>query len=398
MNAILTNLKNSPSLSVEDASRIIEILKSRGLVESVCLRDDKHAELAIPFLERFWDKENSPYVKEKRAHGQSIGNRHITDSLKRIRRHWKPYFAGIRLRDLKRKDIKDFSLSLAEKQLMPASVNRIIVAGTTALHWAYLNELIPTDPTEGIMNFSGPSKKRGILTLSEAQRLFCSTWKDERSRIGNYVAMTTGLRSGEVLALRLCDIGEDRLFIRHSGSDVDGLKCPKNGEERTVPLIPELRDDLLRLAQKNPHKLGEKAFIFYSTLAHRPMDTQVLLLGLKDALIGMSVAPGAMKEAKDKAAEAWKSRNIVFHSWRHFYAARMADKLEARVVMQATGHKTGTVFAATQRTQQRKTSNEWAPQRRKYSTSRTPVQNTPSLQKRLARRRHEPHSNQDPPS
>jgi len=346
MDAIVKSLQAHPALTLSDASKIIEVLKDKGLVESVRLRDDKNAELVIAFLERFWDNDTSPYVKEKRAHGQSIGKRHINDSFKRIRLHWKPYFEGVRLQDLQRKDIKAFSLALAEKNLKPASVNRILVAGTTALHWAYLNELIPTDPSEGIMKFSGKSEKRGVLTLDEAYKLFSTTWKDERARIGNYVAMTTGLRSGEVLALRRGDIGDDRLFIRHSWSDVDGLKCPKNGEERTVPLLPELREDLLRLVKNNPNSLDDDAFIFYSTLSRRPMDTQVLLSGLKNTLVRMSVDKDATEEMKDKATAAWTSRNVVFHSWRHFYAARMADNLEARVVMQATGHKTGAVFQA----------------------------------------------------
>jgi integrase len=44
--------------------------------------------------------------------------------------------------------------------------------------------------------------------------------------------------------------------------------------------------------------------------------------------------------------EYWKTRKVVFHSWRHYYAARMADRLEAHKVMSATGHKNGAVFEA----------------------------------------------------
>ncbi|AEF84465.1 hypothetical protein TREPR_2062 [Treponema primitia ZAS-2] len=65
---------------------------------------------------------------------------------------------------------------------------------------------------------------------------------------------------------------------------------------------------------------------------------------------GRSQKPEALKdraEAKkirQEAVDYWKKRNVVFHSWRHFYAARMADKIEARKVMLATGHKTEAVF------------------------------------------------------
>jgi len=34
----------------------------------------------------------------------------------------------------------------------------------------------------------------------------------------------------------------------------------------------------------------------------------------------------------------------VFHLWRHYYAARMEDRLESRKVMLATGHANGAVF------------------------------------------------------
>ncbi|HKL84853.1 MAG TPA: hypothetical protein VJ861_00795, partial [Treponemataceae bacterium] len=40
---------------------------------------------------------------------------------------------------------------------------------------------------------------------------FQVTWRDERSRVASLLAMTTGMRMGEVLALRLCDLGENRL-------------------------------------------------------------------------------------------------------------------------------------------------------------------------------------------
>jgi hypothetical protein len=42
----------------------------------------------------------------------------------------------------------------------------------------------------------------------------------------------------------------------------------------------------------------------------------------------------------------WRARNIVFHGWRHFYAARMADIEAADKVSRITGHKSRAVFDA----------------------------------------------------
>lgn len=346
IDAILQKLKVATDLSLDDAGRIISVLKDRGLVEQARLKDDASQNTLIAFLLGFWDYETSPYVREKRAHHHSIGKRHAKESTLRVKRYWAPYFEGARLLDVRRQDLKDFSLTLADKGLAAGTINRILVAGTTALHWAHLNEQLATDPTVGIMRFSGKSRKRGVLTIEESSQLFAEDWLDERSRLGNLVAMTTGLRSGEVLALRREDIGEKCLNIRHSWSNVDGLKCPKNGEERKVPLLPNLREALLCMAAKNPYDLGDKGYIFYSTLPDRPMDNKVLLSGLKRVAINLLSGANPTEEQKDIAIRTLKERNIVFHSWRHFYSSRIADEIEARVVMQATGHKDAAVFAA----------------------------------------------------
>jgi integrase len=42
----------------------------------------------------------------------------------------------------------------------------------------------------------------------------------------------------------------------------------------------------------------------------------------------------------------WRERNVVFHGWRHFYAARMADIEAADKVARITGHKSQALFDA----------------------------------------------------
>ena len=69
------------------------------------------------------------------------------------------------------------------------------------------------------------------------------------------------------------------------------------------------------------------------------------LHGLKDALVAMLLTKEE-REIPEKVEEAgggWKGRAIVFHSWRHYYAARIADGA-SRKVMLATGHANGAIF------------------------------------------------------
>jgi integrase len=235
------------------------------------------------------------------------------------------------------------------------------MVGITALRWAYANGIIPVDPTLRLPEYSSKGKKRGVLSPEEAERLFRLDWKDARYRLVNIVAMITGLRSAEILALKQENVGDKYLFVEHSFSSEESLKGTKTDEERTVPIIPEIRDALRTLGDTNPHGDG---YIFYSTKPGKPIDQKEPLKALKNMLIRLYIgdkwieydkgdSPEELMRKKEvmgpmikEAKEYWKKRNVVFHSWRHFYSARMADKLDSRKVMLATGHKTEAVFQA----------------------------------------------------
>ena len=76
-------------------------------------------------------------------------------------------------------------------------------------------------------------------------------------------------------------------------------------------------------ADFNPHENG---FIFYSTVKDKPMDSKQFNKYLKRALAEIGYAD---------------SKDICFHSWRHFFIARMLDYVQdKRYVMALSGHKT----------------------------------------------------------
>jgi integrase len=277
----------------------------------------------------------------------------------RIHHYWDPAFKNKNLKDITRADLKQFSLSLTgnltrpenykgrfPEKLAPAAINKILLAGTIALNWAFHDGQIPINPAERLQHFSGKSQKRGVLTPAEAAEVFAVIWTDKRAYTGNMVAMTCGMRSGEVLALQKADLSADGLTLNvtHSWSRADGLKCPKNGDERKAPILPGMKSALLNLAGESPWD-DSGTFLFYSTAKPDiPMDQKFLIDGLRGAIETVNEA----RKKKDPAAALidWKGRNITFHSWRHFYAARMADKMSAEAVARVTGHKSRAVFEA----------------------------------------------------
>jgi integrase len=264
-------------------------------------------------------------------------------SKRRARLYWIPFFKGKALGEITRQHVKNFSAFIAgnlvpdtatteeRKELSSLTLQRIMDVGVTALRWAYFNHYIPANPVEGLMSYSSKSRKRGVLSPQEAIALFNLDWKDNRALLANLTAMTTGLRIGEILALRREDIGEDYLSIEHSYSRADGLKSTKTDEPRLVPVIPQVRDALRRLGEQNPYT---NRFIFFCDKEDRPWDQEGALLALKRMLIrlklgdsyvvrnwGKSQKPEALKareeakKARQDAADYWKKRNVVFHSW-----------------------------------------------------------------------------------
>jgi hypothetical protein len=200
-------------LHSDDALRIVQALKDRELIDIAAVKSGKGMVLFREFLEEFWDYTSSPYIREKLAHGHSIGKRHCYEMIKLVHSYYNTYFSERSLNSITRQDLKQFSLFLTEKRDKPeghkgrfvenlsaATINRILIAGSTALSWAFREGIIPADPTVKLTRFSGKAVKRGVLTPLEAQTLFAARWKDKRAYTASLLACTTGMRSGEVLA------------------------------------------------------------------------------------------------------------------------------------------------------------------------------------------------------
>jgi integrase len=119
------------------------------------------------------------------------------------------------------------------------------------------------------------------------------------------------------------------------------LKSTKTEEDRIVPIIHVIRDAMLDLARLNPHGNG---YVFFGEKKSRPFNPSAPLKELKRMLVILYAGEDPSEDKVKEAKEYWAKRSVVFHSWRHFYASRMTDKIEARKVMLATGHKTEAVF------------------------------------------------------
>jgi integrase len=340
-NKALADMIRRSDMTTADAENIIKELKKKGLVKSAIMTGTRADRDVIDFLLEAWDFDKSPYVKERLRKNHGIHRTYCHTFYNSIRKYWKPFFEGRLLGSLTKVDIESFIDSLEkiksdrkkEKPLAPLSKNRIIQAGTIALKWAYTKQWIDTDLSAGIVFFAGQSKERQILTPEMVKALFAADWKNEKAKLANMLACVTGLRAGEILALRAVDLGNDCLYIKHSINSYDGLKSTKNGENRTVQVpFPFIMTALINLARSNPHGQGADGYVFYSdTITDKPLDINVLLKGLRQGLqtIGISAA---------------ESKKYTVHGWRHYFTAYMKGKIDDRLLKLQTGHKTDSML------------------------------------------------------
>ena len=312
-----------------DAEILLTELKRLGMLKNFVLKETPQAEDFISFLKTFWDWETSPYIKEKLRKKHGIHKRHCKLQKQTIELYWQPFFDGRCLGEITSADIDSFINNIADADISASRKNAVIKAGTRPLRWAFSKGMIEKDPTLGHLLFSGEERKRQILTPIAAAACFRVVWINERAKLANMLASVTGMRSGEILALRVQDIGHDCLYVRGAWNREDGLKLPKNNKSRTVEIpFPYLINYLIEQAKNNPWGFSPDSFVFWSDFhADKPMQPDLFLIGLRDAL----VKTGFSKD---------ESKKYLFHGWRHFFTSYMVRKLDKKLLKSQTGHLT----------------------------------------------------------
>jgi integrase len=132
-------------------------------------------------------------------------------------------------------------------------------------------------------------------------------------------AAFTGLRRGELLALRWRDVDFVGSVLRVRSSYAGGaLTTPKSGKVRSVPLAPEVAVALEKLSRREWFT-GDDDLVFPGELGSY-LDGSALRRRYKDSL--------------EKAA----LRSLRFHDLRHTFGTRMIAKADIRRVQEWMGH------------------------------------------------------------
>lgn len=149
----------------------------------------------------------------------------------------------------------------------------------------------------------------------EEVHALCRAAASEQDAAIFLTAAFTGLRRGELVALRWRDVDFERSAIRVVGSYANGqLTTPKSGRGRVVPMVGEVAEVLARLAQRD------------ETTA----DDDLVFIGEFGTYLDASALRRRFMAAQERAGV----RKIRFHDLRHTFGTLAVRGAESIVELQ----------------------------------------------------------------
>jgi integrase len=238
-----------------------------------------------------------------------------------LARYLVPRLGDLRLDQIDYAVIEDLKVALSEtrnarikrevQMLDPKTVNNMLTALGHLLQVARKRGLVAAVPE--ITRIKAPLPEWDFLTFEEAERLIAHA--DGMWRTMIIVALRTGLRRGELRALRWEDVDLVRGRLRVVQNYVRGqTKAPKSGKPREVPLSCAARDALAG----HRHTRGERVFC----------DGQ-----------GRPLTTGLMASQLERACRHAGLRVIGWHVLRHTFASHLVMRgVAIRAVQDLMGH------------------------------------------------------------
>jgi integrase len=266
------------------------------------------------------------YLTHAERRGRKLSTRANIESETRV--HLVPFFRERSLGAIKSADILDLVSALEEKDLKPKSIRNIVATLSALFNFARAPQRrwATENPCEGVELPAVPETTEiRFLTLEEVDAAIANVPTGMYKSIDRALVLTaamTGLRKGELLALRWRDVDWTAARIRVRQNWVRGeFGTPKSKRStRSVPMADEVGGELERLFKVSRFQ-GDGDLVF--TLTGEPLPKANVTRRFRKAL---------------KAAGLDDSHR--FHDLRHTFGTRMAGAgVPMRTLQEWLGHR-----------------------------------------------------------
>lgn len=250
-----------------------------------------------------------------------------------IRKHWIPQFGQVAISEISARQLEIYYAKLSATQsrssieLMHAVLRKALA---DAIRWGILEKnpcvgarLPKSQKVEPV----APSQDQAIAIIAEARKA--------NPQWGNLFALAalTGLRRGELLALRWTDVIDGEISVSKSKTQIPGEAdfdgTTKSGKARKI----KIDQTALIVLTEQAELLRDAAAVAKCEIAKEPH----IFFGAPDGSSGLS--PAAATAAMRKACDRLGLTEIHLHSMRHFSATQLiAAGVDIRTVANRLGH------------------------------------------------------------
>lgn len=201
----------------------------------------------------------------------------------------------------------------------PRTRNKLLILLHGVLKRARKVYGLPSNAAAEVEKF--PQRRSGDIDVfsPEEVRALVRAAESEQDAAIFLTAAFTGLRQGELLALRWRDVDFAGSVLRVRASyGLGHVTLPKSGKVRSVPLAPDVAEVLARLGNREWFT-DEDDLVFVGVL-------------------GGHIDSGALRRRYKSALERAGLRQLRFHDLRHTFGTRMIAKADIRRVQEWMGH------------------------------------------------------------
>jgi integrase len=229
-----------------------------------------------------------------------------------ITAHLLPAFGSERLEDMTTDQVEAWSAKLAARGTMN---NRTRLKILTVLHGVMKRAVrvwkLPRNPVSEVEK---PVQRRSaeieVFSPEEVMALVRQAASAQDAAI-YLVAAFTGLRRGELVALRWRDVDFPRSHVRVTASYTEGgLSTPKSGKARSVPMAPAVAETLARLAKEGDSEDG------------------LVFPGVHGSYLDASALYRRYKAALARA----RLRSLRFHDLRHTFGTQVIGNPQVSIL------------------------------------------------------------------